>query len=403
MSREIYYDISYDSNLVSDFYVSFIDLASAAGAAAGDLQRRVIVQREINRLEDQLHSYNRQILEFKSTIFAISPSDIHAKSAETVTDTDAMTIGELRATVAAAAKLNSELAAHAQDVLENYVRNHRPSLEELKKSAKSSSKLLLTASAVMPVFDRASTQARALADKQFLENYVSEVSELLGIFRDQHPDYQLSDEVLELANAMLVAENKAQAMNIFDQLQANLQLAVKDATNIAERRKAIALEERLKHESEMIGALIIDAMKETGAEVSGIEESCFVEDGEIYVKLPGHPNNAARFTIDRKSGKYLKSELIRDDGFEQSADAKQKEDKAWHDAWCNPQGLGRFRKSMAFKNVALTLTESLEYDAAIPTDPVAKKEQPQSLRDRTAYEADLVKRLTKPSKRQRGN
>jgi len=148
----------------------------------------------------------------------------------------------------------------------------------------------------------------------------------------------LPDEIIMTLDDVLNASSEAKAQHALALLGKKLREHSTEQLRIeaAEKQKILLKEQRSK--TRLLAETTVHTLEDMGYTVSGIEDTVFARNGELYAMLPDYPDHAMRFSFDPGSSHFSSAPVrIREE--EQvigEADARemQKEDKEFDAHWC---------------------------------------------------------------------
>ena len=197
------------------------------------------------------------------------------------------------------------------------------------------------------------------------------------LFGRQGQDEELRRTVFERAR-QLMAEVDGKVAHISDELRQNLKSVLSAASHpeaqIAEARLKAAVSVELKRvaaekvrrqqeqqrlQTDRVAALMAQSLEEMGYIVSGVEESAYTEGGQIIACNPEQPDHAVRLTMD-SANEQVRSNVVRlvesETASSTRTSGQQQQDKEADRNWCNPKGIGRFRKELGDKGVDVSFS-----------------------------------------------
>jgi hypothetical protein len=161
---------------------------------------------------------------------------------------------------------------------------------------------------------------------------------------------ELSEATLAALDEVLAAENEGAGQVALARLRQAVESDLArweqarreaEARRLAEER-AIEAEER-----RLVAAEVQDALEDLGYVVSGIEDTAFVQRGQLFAAHRDWPDHVVRFEFEAGSGRVRTAPLriAGPNPAPGAADARllEREDAAFDAEWCGANGLGRFR------------------------------------------------------------
>lgn len=237
--------------------------------------------------------------------------------------------------------------ARIKNFFRTKVIEEKAGLQSLIEAASSAGAPCITAGAVVESISNNQVLAQSIRDQAGISAYVKRASKLLEAFDKDFPDHIVPVEIVGIADAIASATNDSNASLSFDLFEKALKNEMVQIRGIAREKenKIKRLEEIKIHK--MIGIHVTNALEEMGYSVSDIEETCYVEAGEIYAQHHDYPGYAVRLTVDKNSSNKLKSESVRIvDGTATDKSNHELEDEAFDKHWCTKSQLGQLVKQL---------------------------------------------------------
>ena len=199
--------------------------------------------------------------------------------------------------------------------------------------------------------DRANNErllgARA-QDKELRRKLFEDARELMAQVEREVVD--VSEELQLQLGVVLSAGSHSEALVAKARLK---QLAEGEIERVRKKREQRQREQDdlLVDRMDRVAELMAMSLADMGYAVSGIEESAYVQDGQIIAHSTDHSDHALRLTIDRES-KQVTSNVIRladpaaVEGAYDPTEEERDEDRAADEHWCRREGVGRFRDKL---------------------------------------------------------
>lgn len=200
-------------------------------------------------------------------------------------------------------------------------------------------------------FDRANNErllgARA-QDKELRRKLFEDARELMAQVEREVVD--VSEELNLQLGVVLSAESHPEAQVAKARLKGLAEGEIKRVRKEHEQRQR-EQDNLLVDRMDRVAELMAMSLADMGYAVSGIDESAYVQDGQIIAHSTDHSDHALRLTIDRES-KQVTSNVIRladpvaVGGEYDPTEEEQEEDQAADVHWCCPEGVGRFKDKL---------------------------------------------------------
>ncbi len=410
MSKGKGFDINYDREVLGKRYDSFLERISEAAIntvvkTAQQLQQEYLARIESQRLYEQHDDLHGQLDEIRALLMMINEDD--SLLAEFPSRNLLLSIK----TIAGVKKLNETLEeflekarTHTDRALKAHIEESRAKIRSLTDSMRAGKSILLTADLLIPALNQSINLSTKEQAGQTVKIYLEKASFSLKAFSEKFPNHILSDAIQAVSKSIVESREVAETVPLFDQLSNLLRIEEADLTSKLEKREADSVANHVTPDSEKIGALIMSTLADMGYEVSGIEESCFVENGELFAKNKRFPNHAVKVLVDKEGARKFETELVRIAGVNAAQQIKLNEDEQFEDFFCSKEGIISLKEklnqssigdgfSVTFKSISERKSNELLKEL-----PVTK--QPESIAEPVAYADKISKKVQQLRTRQ---
>jgi hypothetical protein len=376
MSGEKCAPVSIDTSRMVEAYDGLMQSAASAARDkyhAIQLRRREErIRREVERLRDTAQSLLTELSGLQE--YANRHGD--SRSAMQVVD------------VPSIAHLTSPAALRgAVDVLKDSVSKYKLEVsrviaDQIRKKKQhidfqSAPTAVVTAQTLLATVESDDAFASAVSNNAAIASYREKMSAMIGELAERHPALEVPPAVAELIHDAAQAGNASAAQRTFDEFAGQLKKLDEEAIAQAKKEKQASEAAHTAEEREMVSALLIATLEDMGYEVSGIEDTCFVEEGRLYARHREHGKHAVRLTITEDSRQVF-TEPVRIE------EATAEEGRSFDKFWCSDAQMGSFINKLA--NVGIrTKFRQLFPGKKVVVPEVKKEHQPEIINNREAF------------------
>jgi|GEM_PF-6774681 len=266
---------------------------------------------------------------------------------------DTTDVPKIREATARVTQLARDYQREVDSALMNYHQQKRMGESMREWGLQFQARATRTARDVVAALEPAALFVANRQKKIGLPNMVAEALKLVNA-GSKEAEGELSDDTFSALTALLVAENANEALIAVETLRARL-----DEDRVAEQRKREKCEQRTQKETMVqVAAEIADALEDLGYRVSGIEDTAFVQHGNIYAWRKEWPHHALHmeFTPNRNDVRFIPLRMENEQISEVSeADTiyQRKQDTEFDKTWCSSNGIGKVQNMMRKRGIDL--------------------------------------------------
>jgi len=256
-------------------------------------------------------------------------------------------LGQLNNTV-------SEYRGYINDFYKNAIIEKKHGLQELLTTADQEGvKPLFTSTSIIPCIENEATMAANDLNQQLIQRYASKATDLLSNFEQHNPNVELPVSIIQLAQDIFTSKSQPQARSVLEKIDASLNSYQKDLEHEKQAKKHQQELNNKGHISMMVGSVITATFEEMGYEVSGIEETCFVKNGEIFAQHPTQPGFAVKFKLNKADNSTFTTEPVQITPKSAAPYQRVNTGHFFDSFWCNNEQMGTLINKLSEKKIYL--------------------------------------------------
>jgi hypothetical protein len=362
MSGEKSGPISWDYDEVSDSYGDFLSRSAQSGVDVvsnlNEMRRQYMIELRLQELRAEIDSELDNLTEMSLQANRCGVSGGYEELV-TMPDFDSMItvddyelcLGQLRLQI-------REFRARVKEQFRNKIIEEKAGLKTLAEIASGQTTGVVTADSLIGAIENEAVMGRSSRELQMVSTYATKLKKKLREFEGQYESAGISSEVTALAEQLFSVTSAGKAQRLYDQISTQLKEESARAEESAQHAAKESERDKEKAAATMVGTLIVSTLEEMGYSVSGVEETCFVKDGEMFAQHEKFPGKAVKLTLDKDNASTLVAEpvLFTDDPSREyeSEQIGQEFDRFW----CSKAQLGRFRKGLSDKKLTVAFSET---------------------------------------------
>lgn len=395
-------ELSYELNLLNDTFDVLVGnsvkgaasviqgTASAVYSGASELnqkRKQYIIDSKIAALKLKIHSKLSYLEELHSSAEKIGDDEHYSSIVNVPTFSDMTTLKEYENGLEELDQVILKYQSHIAEFFEKKLLEEKMGLQDLSQIASDDAEPFITANAVIRSIENEASFANKKKDQRVISQYGEKIQKLFSDMSKKYPGSVIPSSIIDLSTRLLSSKNLAQAQNRYDKINTMLEAHETDLEEEAIEAAQIREQEEKDNINTMIGMVIASTFEEMGYEVSGIEETCYVRNGEIFAQHSQFPNHAIKLTLDKENNHKISSEPVKV-GPANEAYESESSGTEFDRFWCSKGQVGELRKRLKEKNLGLSLKP---VKPGIP-DKKAENKLPESIKDKDAY-AKKINRL----------
>lgn len=285
-----------------------------------------------------------------------------------------------------------ECQIRIQDSYQERIIREKRGFKSLAEAANTLAAECVTARSFQSSFKVETQLSSSARDRVVVARYLAKARKVLDEFTQRSPEHVVPASLIESADSLICAANAKQVQTRYDRFFS----AIKGEELRCRQQQAREREriEKLQQERARVavGSLIAGTLEDMGYEVSGIDESCFVRNGELYAQSHKYPGYVAKLTMDGETS-AIRCESVRLEtdsamASDSATYGRAEKDHEYDSYWCSRDQLGELQRRTAEKGL-VTRFNVIEKGAP-PVARMARSKLPDLEGDRNEMPDELL-------------